>query len=234
MHTVLLVEDDAAITDLLRTYLRRGDLNVLSATSVSQASALLARAHVVLLDAVLLQSRALTLARQWPKDHATLPIVVLVARGEDEDARHAHLLCARDTIIKPVSPREVVARMHSLLRHPTSRDTIETIEGGSLRLNPATREVHVQNAALTLSPLEFDLLRTLVQHPGVAWTRERLLDRVWGLDFPRSFHVIDAHVEALRSKLSRLAAASFIAVTTDGCYRFEETRAGRTHAADTT
>lgn len=198
MHTVLLVDDDPAILEVLRAYLEREDYRVLTAPDGPQGQALLGQADVAVLDWMLPHLSGLDLARHARQAYPELPIMLLTARGEEEDKLRGLDYGADDYVTKPFSPREVVARLRALLRRAGVR---ELLGSGALQIDARQRLVTLAGAPVALSRLEFDLLLTLAQHPGLVWARERLLERVWGPDYPGVVRAVDVHITALRKKL---------------------------------
>lgn len=220
MSNVLIVDDDPAILEILRAYLGAEGHTVLEAGDGGQARALLPRADLVILDWMLPGVPGLELAREARTAGLNLPILMLTARGEEEDKLRGLDTGLDDYVVKPFSPREVVARVRALLRRSGVR---ETVEEGDLLLDLRARTASLGGQPLDLSRLEYDLLAALASHPGLAWTRERLLERVWGQDFPGTERVVDVHVTALRRKLGDAAERPRFIETVRGVgYRFRD------------
>ena len=195
---VLLVDDDPAILEVLGAFLGGAGFGVLGAEDGEKALELLPEADLVILDLMLPKVGGLEVARLIRQERPELPLLILTAKGEEEDRVLGLELGADDYVVKPFSPREVVARVKALLRRAGLR---EELVYGPLRLLPTRREAYLAGKPLPLSRLEFDLLLTLAQHPGVVFSRERLLERVWGPGFPGVDRVVDVHIAALRKKL---------------------------------
>ena len=154
------------------------------------------------------------------REHPQLPILLLTARGEEEDRLRGLNAGADDYVVKPFSPREVVARVRALLRRA---GVGEGIEVGALSLSLASRAATLRGQPLSLSRTEFDLLATLAQHPGLVWSRERLMERVWGPDYPSVTRVVDVHITSIRRKLGDDAESPTFIETVRGLgYRFRE------------
>lgn len=218
MARVLLVDDDPAIREVLGVYLRQEGCEVLEATNGLEALQLLPQADVVILDLMLPQLTGWQVAQELRRDYPDLPLLMLTARGEETERIQGLELGADDYVTKPFSPREVVARVRALLRRSGFK---QELVFGDLILRPRQREALFKGQALNLSKLEFDLLLTLAQHPGLVWSRERLLERVWGSDFPGVDRVVDVHVAGLRKKLGEDAENPLYIETVRGVgYRF--------------
>ncbi|ADD27080.1 response regulator transcription factor [Meiothermus ruber] len=218
MARVLLVDDDPAIREVLGVYLRQEGCEVLEATNGLEALQLLPQADVVILDLMLPQLTGWQVAQELRRDYPDLPLLMLTARGEEAERIQGLELGADDYVTKPFSPREVVARVRALLRRSGFK---QELVFGDLILRPRQREALFKGQALNLSKLEFDLLLTLAQHPGLVWSRERLLERVWGSDFPGVDRVVDVHVAGLRKKLGEDAENPLYIETVRGVgYRF--------------
>ncbi len=198
MASVLLVDDDPAIREILGAYLRREGHRVLEAATGAEALEKAGEADLVVLDLMLPELDGWQVARRLREAGSEVPILMLTARGEEEERVKGFELGADDYVTKPFSPREVVARVRALLRRFGHRDRLVY---GPLEIRPQERKVFLEGRPMALSKLEFDLLLTLAQHPGLVYSRERLLDRVWGGDFYGVDRVVDVHVAALRKKL---------------------------------
>lgn len=224
MARVLIVDDDPAILEILHAYLSGEGYEVLQAAGGHQARELLSRADLAILDWMLPGVSGLDLAREARSQGLALPLLMLTARGEEEDKLRGLDLGVDDYVVKPFSPREVVARVRALLRRAGVRHEIRS---GELELDLRTRRATLAGQLLDLSKLEYDLLGTFAQHPGLVWTRERLLERVWGPDFPSTARVVDVHVTGLRRKLGDDADAPRYIETVRGVgYRFMEAQEG--------
>ncbi|GGK18564.1 DNA-binding response regulator [Deinococcus malanensis] len=198
MARVLIVDDDPAILEILRAYLGAEGHEVLEARDGLQARGLLVRADVAVLDWMLPGVPGTTLAREARAAGLDLPILMLTARGEEADKLRGLEDGVDDYVVKPFSPREIVARVRALLRRVGVQ---QEIRSDGLHMDLKRRTVQVDGVGLELSRLEFDLLAAMAQHPGLAWTRERLLERLWGPDFPGTERVVDVHITAVRKKL---------------------------------
>lgn len=221
MLTILIVDDDPAIREVLRAYLKHEGYKVVEAEDGQRALDLAPKSALVILDLMLPVLDGWEVARALKREYPELPILMLTARGTEDERVVGLELGADDYVVKPFSPREVVARVKALLRRSGLGDTLTH---GGLTLRLSSREVTVDGRPVVLSKLEFELLLTLAQHPGLIWSRERLLERIWGADFPGIERVVDVRVGALRKKLGEdLEHPRFIETIHGVGYRFKDT-----------
>lgn len=201
----VVIEDDEAISALVGAYLEQAGFDVVrECTGEGGLEAVeRRRPRFVVLDLGLPDLDGLELCRQLRSD-GNVPILILTARDEEVDRVIGLELGADDYLTKPFSPRELVARVRAVLRRtePTPLDS-GAIELGDLRVDLRSRSVTVAGATVALRTLEFELLAELTQRAGQVVTRDRLLDRVWGLSFAGGTRTVDVHVAQLRKKLGR-------------------------------
>jgi DNA-binding response OmpR family regulator len=203
MKTILIVDDERNIVDLLRLYLEKEGYGVVDARTGTEALTLHERhdPDLVVLDLMLPELDGLEVTRELRRRGDT-PILMLTARGEDVDRIVGLELGADDYLTKPFNPRELVARVRAILRRSsTSGGSGRPLEVGGLRVDPRRREAYVGPRRLDLRPREFDLLAALARDPGVVFTRDGLLESVWGTDFPGETRTVDVHVAAVRAQL---------------------------------
>ncbi|MDN4476035.1 response regulator transcription factor [Demequina sp. SYSU T00192] len=202
-RTVLVVDDEENIRDLVGGYLRRDGFDVAEAASGEDALAALARGPValVLLDVRLPGIDGVETLRRIRRT-SDVPVLMLTARAEEADRIVGLEVGADDYVTKPFSPREVVARVRAILRRgDAGARGADTIEVGDVSIDLAGREVTVGGTAATLTALEFDLLAALASAPGRVFTRRQLIERVWGWDFFGDERIVDVHVRKLRRAL---------------------------------
>ena len=203
MRTILVVEDEPRIAGLVRDYLEHAGFAVLTAGDGAGGLAL-ARARrpdAIVLDLGLPKIDGLDVIRILRADSA-VPIVVLTARGDETDRITGLEMGADDYVVKPFSPKELVARVRAVLRRTeTSALPAERIVSGDLELDLARRRVTAAGRNVTLTPTEFELLATLAREPGRVWTRSQLLDAVHGFSLETYERAIDGHIRNLRRKL---------------------------------
>ena len=205
MSSILVVEDETAIAELIALNLRHAGFDVTLAETAEQAQAAVDAVlpDVVLLDWMLPGQSGVALARRWRGDERTrsLPIIMLTARAEESDKVAGLDAGADDYLTKPFSTQELLARIRALLRRrmPEALDT--AVELGGLVLDPATRRVHRGGTELKLGPTEFRLLHFFMTHPERVHSRAQLLDRVWGDHVFIEERTVNVHVKRLREAL---------------------------------
>ena len=204
MKSILVVDDERNIVDLLRLYLEKEGFAVIAAGDGEQALVLHQRHEpdLVILDLMLPKRDGFEVCREIRKRGDT-PVIMLTARGEDVDAIVGLELGADDYVTKPFNPRALVARVKAVLRRADGAvKGGRPFEVGALRVDPRRRDAYVGERRLTLRPRAFDLLVALARDPGVVLTRDMLLEDVWGTDFPGETRTVDVHVAELRKALA--------------------------------
>ena len=232
MHTVpitiLVVEDEQRLRDLVRGYLEIEGFTVLAAAD-GLTGLDLARQHapdLVVLDLMLPGLDGLEVCRQL-RTFSDAYVIMLTAKAEEIDRVVGLEIGADDYLTKPFSPRELIARVRAMLRRPrrsgtvTLRDVPPPQRFGELMIDHGRHEVMLGGAVVPLTTLEFALLTTLAAHPGRVFTRDQLLELVWGADYFGDDHVVDVHIANLRKKLGDDPAAPVYIETVRGAgYRF--------------
>jgi two-component system, OmpR family, phosphate regulon response regulator PhoB len=228
MSQVLVVEDEAAIAELIALNLRHAGYEVELAETADAAQAAVDRVlpDLVLLDWMLPGQSGLALARRWRAEQRTreLPIIMLTARAAEGDKVSGLDAGADDYLTKPFSPNELLARIRALLRRKAPEALGAAVEVGGLRLDPATRRVTRTLAAqgvveVKIGPTEFRLLHFLMAHPERVHSRAQLLDRVWGDHVFIEERTVDVHVKRLREALAPLACSQLIETVRGAGYR---------------
>jgi DNA-binding response OmpR family regulator len=202
--TILVVEDEPDIASLVRAYLERDGFRVVWAERGTEGLQALEQHDVrlAILDLQLPDTDGFALCRAI-RACSRLPVVMLTARDEEVDRVTGLELGADDYVTKPFSPRELVARVHAVLRRAEPETDDDVLVAGDVTLDRRSRSVTVAGVDVELTAREFDLLWHLAERPGVVVGRERLLERVWGLSFPGGTRTVDVHVAQLRRKLGR-------------------------------
>jgi two-component system phosphate regulon response regulator PhoB len=221
--TVLVVEDEEAIRDMLTFNLTRAGFHVTGAGSGSEARAAIANQFpdVVLMDWMLPDVSGLELTRQLKRatDTREIPVLMLTARAAEDD-RVTGLDCgADDYITKPFSPRELLARINAVLRRYSPAEE-EMVHAGQLRLDTASHRVTVGEAEIGLGPTEFRLLNFFMHHPDRVYSRAQLLDRVWGGNVYVEERTVDVHIRRLRKALTPYHYDKLIQTVRGAGYRF--------------
>ena len=202
--TILLVEDEEDIASLVKAYLEKDGFRVVWTSKGTAGLLELERNEVrlAILDLQLPDTDGFDLCRAI-RSCSRLPIVMLTARDEEVDRVTGLELGADDYVTKPFSPRELVARVRAVLRRTEPDTDDDLLEVGDVTLDRRSRTALVDGREVELTAREFDLVWHLAEHPSVVVSRERILDRVWGLAFPGGTRTVDVHVGQLRRKLGR-------------------------------
>jgi DNA-binding response OmpR family regulator len=204
-QSVLVVEDEASIASFVSLYLKNAGYDVRTAATGSEALTAVGSAQpsLIVLDLMLPDIDGIEICRRI-RQSSDVPILMLTARDEDVDKIIGLEVGADDYMTKPFNPRELVARVKSILRRATpdrkERES-DTIRHGDLFVDAGRREVKVGDEDVQLAPKEFDLLWELLDHRGLVLTRDQLLERVWGYTFAGDTRTVDVHVRQLRRKL---------------------------------
>ncbi len=223
---VLAVDDEEPILALVRGYLEREGWQVVTAASgleaveIAQASA----PDVVVLDVMLPGIDGFEVLRRI-RAFSDAYVILLTSRSEEMDRIVGLTAGADDYLVKPFSPRELVARIRALLRRPRTSmgDPQEATLHGELAIDQRRRTVTLRGVPVTLTGTEFNLLAMLVSEPGIVFSRQQLLDRVWGIDFVGDEHLVDVHLGNLRRKLGDDATDPRFVETVRGAgFRFRE------------
>jgi DNA-binding response OmpR family regulator len=203
MTIVLVVDDEPNIVELARLYFEREGYTVEAATTGKEAVARIdaVKPGLVVLDLMLPDIDGFEVCREIRKK-SDVPVLMLTARGEDTDKIVGLELGADDYLTKPFNPRELVARAKAILRrYRAGMSTGKAIDAGNLHIDIARREITISGKPLQLRSKEFTLLTTLAQNPGVVFSREQLLETVWGFDYYGETRTVDVHINHLREKL---------------------------------
>ena len=204
-NRILVVDDERIVTEVVERYLRREGYEVKIAYDGIQALKIAQEwnPHLVVLDLMLPEIDGLDVCRQL-RQNSSVPIIMLTAKGDETDRIIGLELGADDYIVKPFSPREVVARVKSVLRRTTDTKPQEAdglLRHGDLAINPKSREVTLNDQTINLTGREFDLLYFLASHPNQVFTREELMNQVWDYAYSAEYGTITVHIRRLRAKL---------------------------------
>lgn len=210
VYKALLVEDDVQILEIITDYFTEKSaagfhIDVASTGSQGQQKCVDNEYDVVLLDVMLPQVNGFTICRELRK-HSDVPIVFITARNSEDDKLHGYNLGCDDYIAKPFSLAELYAKVTALIRRTKGTVRNEMITIGKIKLNPYRYTVFVDEKEVNLSPIEFEILKILMENCGRIMSRDSLLIRVWGYDFEGNDRVVDNHIKKLRKSLGDAAA----------------------------
>jgi two-component system, OmpR family, response regulator len=202
--TILLVEDEPSVGELVRGYLGRNGFRVLWVRSGEEGLTELERhpVRIVVLDIGLPGMDGFEVCRTI-RSRSQVPILMLTARDEEPDRVVGLEVGADDYLAKPFSPRELAARIRAILRRSEPKSVVDVLSLGDVTLNRETHDVTSDGRTVDLTAKEFDLLAYFLSNPGSVLSRDVLLDRVWGVEYPGGTRTVDVHVAQLRRKLGR-------------------------------
>ncbi|NND06300.1 MAG: response regulator transcription factor [Saprospiraceae bacterium] len=231
MKSILAIEDDPSLLELLKIHLR--DIHCELDTAMDGEEGLQKilenKYDLVILDVMLPSLNGFEICKQVRSHQILTPILMLTAKTEEIDKILGLEIGADDYVVKPFSIRELIARIKALLRRSklateSEEPSKETrIEAGSLVIDVAKRKVTIDENRIELSPKEFDLLTLLAKNPGVSYSRNRLLNLIWGHDFEGFAHTVNSHINRLRAKIEPdMSAPQYILTTWGIGYRFSE------------
>jgi len=226
MSRVLVVEDEAAIAELISINLRHAGFEVKIAGTADEAQIEVDRVlpDLVLLDWMLPGASGLQMAKRWRADQRTreLPIIMLTARAEEGDKIHGLDAGADDYLTKPFSTQELMARIRAVLRRRAPEALDGAVEIGPLKIDPGTRRVNRGEQDIKVGPTEFRLLHFFMTHPERVHSRAQLLDRVWGDHVFIEERTVDVHVKRLREALGPSGCSSMIETVRGAGYRLTQ------------
>ncbi|MDT8439438.1 MAG: phosphate regulon transcriptional regulator PhoB [Wenzhouxiangellaceae bacterium] len=224
--TVLVVEDDAAIRDMVAFNLKRSGFAVLEAEDCRRARVMLAdhRPDLVLMDWMLPDGSGVELARSFGRDEIgqSIPIIMLTARATEDDKVRGLDSGVDDYITKPFSARELMARIRAVLRRTLPESENEEVEAGPLNLNLASHRVLAAGKPVELGPTEYRMLKFFMTHQDRVYSRSQLLDHVWGGGVYVEERTVDVHVLRLRKALTPCGCDKFIQTVRGAGYRFSQ------------
>lgn len=222
--TILIVDDEAAIRDMLRVALEMADYRCLEASDTQQAHAIIVdeKPNLILLDWMLPGTSGIELARRLKKDEltSTIPIIMLTAKGEEDNKIQGLEVGADDYITKPFSPRELVARLKAVLRRTEGITALSPIKVEGLCMDPVSHMVTINDRPLQMGPTEYRLLEFFLTHQDRVYTRNQLLDHVWGGNVYVEERTVDVHIRRLRKVLTLENHDRFIQTVRGAGYRF--------------
>lgn len=222
--SVLIVDDEIPIRDMIRFALGRTEFDIVEAGSVREAQARIAdrRPDAILLDWMLPDLSGIELARRLKKDDdlREIPIIMLTARGDEDDKIMGLESGADDYIIKPFSPRELMARIKAVLRRTAPALAQDTLTTDGLEMHLKSHRVTAAGSEVRLGPTEFKLLHFFMTHPERVYSRSQLLDQVWGGNVYVEERTVDVHIRRLRKALEPSGHDDLIQTVRGSGYRF--------------
>lgn len=224
MKTILIADDNPNIIDILVEYAKHDGYNPITAADGDEALEKFYKHQpdVILLDVSMPKQDGFSVCRTI-RENSQVPIIMVTARGEDFERIMGLDIGADDYIVKPFSPGEVMARVRAIMRRldKDAEQTAKVIHRGNLRVFPETYGVTIDGQAIKLTKKEFEIIWLLTEHPERVYTREQLLDQVWGMDYFGDTRTVDSHVKRLRAKLSEVPHPEWSLSTVWGVgYRF--------------
>ena len=223
-HTILLVDDEAAIRDMLSLALEAADYNVLVAENAQQAHATIIDRHpdLVLLDWMMPGTTGLELLRRLKRDELTakIPVIMLTAKTEEDSKISGLDAGADDYISKPFSPRELMSRVKAVLRRIGRDELKEPITVGELIFDPIGHRVSIANEPINLGPTEYRLLQFFLTHQERVYSRDQILDYVWGGTVYLDERTVDVHIRRLRKAISVAGHENYVQTVRGAGYRF--------------
>ena len=221
---ILIVEDEPAIRQMIAFGLRRGGFEVREAVDYRQAREALAdqRPDLVLIDWMLPDMSGLELTRTLKRDRETreLPVIMLTARAEEGDKVTGLESGADDYVTKPFSPRELIARINAVLRLTGASGLDHVVEFEALKLDQQGQRITVEGQTVPLGPTEYRMLEFFMTHPERVFSRDQLLDRLWGGNVYVEERTIDVHVRRLRKSLEKFGLDRLVQTVRGSGYRF--------------
>lgn len=223
---ILVVEDESAVREMIQFVLEQSGYDVIGAENVDKAKERMADAppDLILMDWMLPGVSGVEYTRELKQDPVTrdIPIIMLTARGEEDDKVRGLECGAEDYVTKPFSPKELAARIKVILRRVAPHATDEAVQAGDLRLDPVSYRVTMNDRPIELGPTEFKLLHFLMTHREKVYSRSRLLDKVWGTNVYIEERTVDVHIRRLRQALEPFDMDGLIQTVRGAGYRFSE------------
>ncbi|WNC67558.1 phosphate regulon transcriptional regulator PhoB [Thalassotalea nanhaiensis] len=221
---ILVVEDEAPIREMITFVLEQNGFNAIEAADYEQAKALLVDPlpDLVLLDWMLPGGSGLKIAREIKQQDYTkkIPIIMLTARSDEDDKVKGFEVGVDDYVTKPFSPKELIARIKAVIRRVAPTSLEETIEFKGLTLDPVSHRVKIDGNPIELGPTEFKMLHFFMTHPERVYSREQLLDNVWGTNVYVEDRTVDVHIRRLRKSITGQGHEEFVQTVRGAGYRF--------------
>jgi two-component system phosphate regulon response regulator PhoB len=221
---ILVVEDEAPIREMLCFVLDQKGYETIEAEDYADGLAKVREPYpeLIVLDWMMPGGSGIQFIKQLKQDEVTrqIPVVMLTARGEEEDKVRGLEAGADDYITKPFSPKELTARLHAVMRRVSPTSVDEVIEVQGLKLDPVSHRVSAEDKALDMGPTEFKLLHFFMTHPERVYSREQLLNNVWGTNVYVEDRTVDVHIRRLRKAIEETGHDRLIQTVRGAGYRF--------------
>ena len=201
MANILIVEDEKAMQDIIAEYMRKGGHTCFTAGDGIDALVMLKNhpMDLLILDVMMPHLDGFSVCRM-AREMSDMPVIMLTARGAEDDKLNGYGCGADDYMTKPFSPRVLLAKVNALLRR-ASKLSAGAVNAGKIMLRPNARKVDLDGQEVVLTHKEYELLSFLMANPGQIFSREQLLNRIWGYDFAGTTRTVDTHIKTLRQKL---------------------------------
>ncbi len=223
--SVLVVDDESAIRDMIEFSLRRAGMDVRGAADAREALAAISedRPDIILMDWMMPGVSGIELTRRLRRDSVTadIPIIMLTARVTEDDKVAGLDAGTDDYVVKPFSPRELIARINAVLRRASAADSEGRISAGELVIDTLSRRVLHRDSEVRMGPTEYRLLEFFMSHQGRAFSRNQLLDHVWGANAYLEERTVDAHIRRLRKALQETGTSHYVQTVRGHGYRFD-------------
>ena len=201
MANILIVEDEKSMQDIIAEYMRKGGHTCITADDGIDALMVLKNRpmDLMILDVMMPHLDGFSVCKM-AREMSDMPIIMLTAKGEEDDKLKGYDYGADDYMTKPFSPKVLLAKVNALLRR-SSATVVETVNAGKIMLQPTARKAYLDGQEITLTHKEYELLSFFMANPGQIFSREQLLNRIWGYDFEGTTRTVDTHIKTLRQKL---------------------------------
>ena len=224
MANILVVEDEKNMQEIITEYMRRGGHTCYTADDGVDALMILKNDPMdfMILDIVMPLIHGFSVCKM-AREMSNIPIIILTAKGSEDDKLKGYDLGADDYMTKPFSPKVLLAKTNVLLRRTSASptDAVNSLNGGKISMIPALHKVFLDGQEITLTYKEYEMLYFFMSNPGQIFTREQLLNRIWGYDFEGTTRTVDTHIKTLRQKLG--SEGRHIVTLIRSGYKFEVT-----------
>ncbi|AXU73292.1 TPA: response regulator transcription factor [Clostridioides difficile] len=220
MAKILIVEDEKRMQSIIVEYMQKGGYTCITADDGVEALTILKSNNIdlMILDIMMPYLDGFSVCRV-SREMTNIPIIILTAKGEEEDKLKGYEYGADDYITKPFSPKVLLAKVNALLRRYTTDIPKNSLSLGKIFIMVASRQVYVEDKLIDLTYKEFELLRLFMENPNQVFSREKLLNCIWGYDFEGNTRTVDTHIKTLRKKLG--SEGHYIVTLIRSGYKFE-------------